>query len=364
MPFVRFIMLVGLCRAPISSLCLLLGALWGPAVVGESLPPGWPGPGTVSFSGELPCSECAGIRLTVTLRPAHSFGLRETYLAGGDGLDQHLYDQGRWHIDDGAGQLVLAGGTTDPWRFRIQSAQQLRLVDGDRPAPHDGGEHSLRRTAEPASFDDSFRMRGMYAYMADAGLFEECLSGERFAVAQSGDNASLERAYLRYRTEPGEPLLVSLYGHYAMRPKMEGDGQQEMLVVDRFQHLHPGTVCRAVLHARPLENTQWRLADLGGQAVRSDGDHEPPNLVLDAQQRRALGNGSCNRFFGPYQREGRGLGIGPLATTRRACETGMDMEQRFLSALNAADGYRITGDELVLFRRDLPLARFYAERLD
>ena len=85
-------------------------------------------------------------------------------------------------------------------------------------------------------------MRGMFRYMADAGLFTECSTGQRWPVAQEADNATLEREYLKVRTEPGGPVLVRVDGRVAMRPKMEGVGLQPTLVPERFVGVVPGRV--------------------------------------------------------------------------------------------------------------------------
>ena len=52
-------------------------------------------------------------------------------------------------------------------------------------------------------------MRGLFTYMADAALFEDCASGQRYPVAMEADYISAERVYLEARSEPGAPLLVS-----------------------------------------------------------------------------------------------------------------------------------------------------------
>lgn len=79
--------------------------------------------------------------------------------------------------------------------------------------------------------------------MADAGLFTECLTRQRWPVAQKEANALLERAYLKARQEPGEKLLVELKGRVVMHPGMGGDRLQPTLIVDRFIDVRPGKTC-------------------------------------------------------------------------------------------------------------------------
>ena len=71
-------------------------------------------------------------------------------------------------------------------------------------------------------------MRGMYKYFADSGRFTECLTRKNLPVAMEQDNAALESAYSKARRQPGEELLVNLEGRVALRPRMEGQGQQPL----------------------------------------------------------------------------------------------------------------------------------------
>ena len=100
-------------------------------------------------------------------------------------------------------------------------------------------------------------MRGMYSYMADAALFLDCRRQQRFPVATEADNAALERAYLKHqhRYLPGKPLLVEVEGHFEPRQKMEGNGMQENLIVNRFINIHEQETCTAKVPPLPAENT-------------------------------------------------------------------------------------------------------------
>lgn len=106
-----------------------------------------------------------------------------------------------------------------------------------------------RNPSSPAPATDArvSHMRGLFTYMADAALFEDCASGRRYPVSMEGDYLSAERAYLESRAEPGAPLLVSFSGHLVKRPPMEGDGTIDMIVVDQFDTALPGEECEGVM---------------------------------------------------------------------------------------------------------------------
>jgi uncharacterized lipoprotein NlpE involved in copper resistance len=89
---------------------------------------------------------------------------------------------------------------------------------------------------------DTFRMRGEYVYFADSARFTECRIGTRFPVAGPA-SLDLERAYLAARSRPGEPLLVTLDGRLGPAPAMEGDSEEEAVIVERFDRAWPGERC-------------------------------------------------------------------------------------------------------------------------
>ena len=99
------------------------------------------------------------------------------------------------------------------------------------------------------------RLEGSFVCLADAGLFTDCRTGTRYPVAMEEDNAALERAYAAARTTPGAPVLVVLEWRFERRPRMEGDGTQETLIVEKFIETRPGGTCNAAVPAAALEGT-------------------------------------------------------------------------------------------------------------
>jgi len=72
-------------------------------------------------------------------------------------------------------------------------------------------------------------------------------------------------------------------------------------------------------------------------------------ITLQAKDHRASGSGGCNKISGSYQLTGNQvLSFGALAATRKACESGMDVESKFLAALEATRSYVVVGRSLEL----------------
>jgi len=205
----------------------------------------------------------------------------------------------------------------------------------------------------------------MYRYMADAALFEECLSGRRFPVAMEADHATLERAYLETQDRPGEPLLVSLQGLIAQRPAVDGDGTVPTLVPERLIGVWPGETCGSRMTVAELENTYWKLTRLGDQPVIVGERQREPHIVLHQQDGRVAAFGGCNRMTGGYTVDGSSIEFSQMASTMMACPDGMDTEQGLAAALGRARSFRIIGQHLDLFDEAGELvARFEARHLD
>ena len=122
-----------------------------------------------------------------------------------------------------------------------------RGAGGEEAPAASGPAAALETEAAPGAAagleEDTLWLKGMYSYMADAGLFTDCVTGQRLPVAMERDNAALERAYLEITPGPGEPVLVTFEGRLDRRPPMEGDGEVETVIVERFHRAWPGERC-------------------------------------------------------------------------------------------------------------------------
>jgi copper homeostasis protein (lipoprotein) len=233
--------------------------------------------------------------------------------------------------------------------FRIKDANTLRMLDVEGRDIESPLNYDLRRTKNIEPLEPRLAMRGMYRYFADAGVFTECLTRRKWPIAQEKDNAALESAYAKARLTPGEELLVNVEGQVAVWPKIEGQGAQPTLVVERFGGVWPGETCGARFSPVPLENTYWKLTRLGGKAVTVTTNQSEPYFVLDNKTKRIAGFGGCNRFTGTYQQTGDRITFGKIAMTFMACPEEMDTERDFVGALEQVRSWKILGDHLELF---------------
>ena len=98
-----------------------------------------------------------------------------------------------------------------------------------------------------------------------------------------------------------------------------------------------------------LPGSAWQVTTFAGQPPLAD---HPITFEFDNEGNIA-GDGSCNRFGGSCKIEGDKIEVGPLRSTRRACEPDiMQQEHKFLALLSAAATWVMDGEELVLTALD------------
>jgi copper homeostasis protein (lipoprotein) len=219
--------------------------------------------------------------------------------------------------------------------------------------------YDLTRSAKTQPLEPRLMLTGMYRYMADAGLFTECLTGRRLVVAQERVNVALESAYTKARQKPGEEMKALVDGRIVSRPNADTGAAQPALVVERFVSVTPKETCPPVFAASPLQKTYWRLTQLAGKPVTGAEGREA-HLIFAAGGRLG-GSDGCNRVTGGYELTGDTFTVGKVSVTRMACSGSADTERAFQSALNGAARLRTVGNLLELYdAAGKRLARFEA----
>lgn len=79
-----------------------------------------------------------------------------------------------------------------------------------------------------------------------------------------------------------------------------------------------------------------------------------PSVVF-GEDGRVTGDGGCNRFGGAFEQLGETIRLGPLMSSRRACEGPvMDLERRLLASLEAARSVAVEADGRLRIEGEAP----------
>ena len=81
---------------------------------------------------------------------------------------------------------------------------------------------------------EGMELTGLYTYMADAAVFEDCDGGMRYPVLIEMAHVEVERNYLQLRPAPGQPLLLTARFSVVTRAPEPGMPPREHLRVVEF----------------------------------------------------------------------------------------------------------------------------------
>ncbi len=310
-----------------------------------------------TFSGTLPCADCPGIDYHLDIWDGErGYALRQTYLE----RDLVVDELGRWHVDPARNALILEGTGNARSEWQITPNQEIRLLDQEgQPIESDLPYTLVSGPLMPT--DLRLTVTGLMTYFADAALFTECLTSQRFPIAMEEDYLALESAYLAAEIAPGAPLLAHFDAEISMQPQMEG-ADRMAVTVTQFHHVTPDAGCPDHRIQVEFENIYWGLTHLDGvEQVQTDGRQEPYLLILE-DGTRFSGTIGCNRLMGQVTREGASVEFGPTASTMMACpEELAEKEAAFTETLSAARGLDLMDQSLrLLDETGAELARFRA----
>jgi heat shock protein HslJ len=102
---------------------------------------------------------------------------------------------------------------------------------------------------------------------------------------------------------------------------------------------------------RVLTGTEWRLISFGPAGAEASLVAGITVTLKFGEDGRASGSTGCNSYGGTYQVRGDNISFGRLISTKRACldQNANQQEQRFLSALEAANRFRLSSNRLTIF---------------
>jgi putative lipoprotein len=245
----------------------------------------------------------------------------------------------------------------------------------------DGGIYEF----EPVSAAEGGQVKGTAAYRERMALPEDAVFEATLEDVSRAD-ASAELIGQTRVEHPGNPPIAFAIpydrakiqaGHrYAVRGRILVEGKLLFTTDKHYPVLGAGQTnhvalllrrasatgnAKGAMAVRPasLENTAWKLIELGGTEVAPANHENEAHLVLNSKTHRVSGSGGCNRLTGNYEVKGDQLTFIQMSATMMACPEGMDTEKAFLDALNKVKGWKIEGKDLELLDGDARVvARF------
>jgi hypothetical protein len=165
-----------------------------------------------TYSGSLPCPDCAGIRYVLTLHPDGVFYRQRTFLRT-ENSGQRQLDFGYWASANGV--LTMNSSLGNSIRFSAKADGTLIPLDEqgnplDCPKQPDGCV--LKREGQSHIPEGSYRIRGLYTNKGGRLYFQPCGASLRFHALQNGRPKQAE--LLATVTKGGQPALLTITGTF------------------------------------------------------------------------------------------------------------------------------------------------------
>lgn len=309
----------------------------------------------VTYFGKIPCADCEGVEIQINLLDSSAFMIKKVTL----GKRRKAYITiGKWELEDTTQIITLKSSNQSPKRFVVTSDKTIEMLNVHGKKIESELNYTLTKKDNYEEITDSFEMKGMFRYMADAALFVDCSSQKKYPVAMEKDYLSLEWEYLSKVEKAGEPMLATLSGRLILRSKMEGNEKILTLIVKKFDRVWPKLNCKSSLSTASLKNTYWKLMEIDGKLIKIPSTVREPHFILRNDGKSLKGFGGCNNFKGTYEVNENKIKFGPIAGTRKFCKNTMDLENLFMKIFSEANNYIIFGESLEFYRNEKVLAKF------
>jgi len=177
-----------------------------------------------------------------------------------------------------------------------------------------------------------------------------------------------------------DPSRINDRGRYALRAKIEAEGRLLFTSTENIPAFQgeAGEPVQIMVYRvsgkddadtpqpsnASLTDIYWKLTEIDGEPAEPGANEKEVHMTLDSETGRVQGFSGCNTFTGGYEAQEGRMTFSQMAVTMRACVEGMELEQRFLLALDKTSQYDITGEILdLLGESGEPLLRFEAASL-
>lgn len=182
-----------------------------------------------------------------------------------------------------------------------------------------------------------------------SGIKTECSSGAgktqclNVHKGENLDNATWENFYAQiegFEFEEGIMKKLEIKEQKIENPPADGSSIRYIMVKELEQ----------MIDYRAQINGDWTLNRLNDAPINRSV--KIPNMVINLSQKQLSGTGGCNNYTGQItELTANTVNFGKVVNTRRAC-INKNIEQEYLTALNAVQSYQIKGDNLIFYNAE------------
>lgn len=328
--------------------------------ISKHKPPTFLYPLPAVFQADVPLKKYPSASFELVLRPGGMYFLQMKRKAPDNAPVQA--EVGLWRYNRKQKTLRLTGYDKAVRLFRLTGKRSLKPVKVSGGMMPSGIRYKFILTDKPPRYEGVVRMQGMYSRKRGRGVFQECLSRERFPLLSQG-TADIKKAYQNLLHGRSESLFVIQDVRISSRA---GRGDRLVPVRSHAVKINPYRSCKGKQRQiATITDKRWYLIQLEGKVPKAEQmkNKTLPFLKLQRGEQLIEGFAGCNNFIGSWLFADNNFMLNRIKATRMACPVGMAVEDAFLRALDNTRGYTVRGNILSLHdQRSRVLARLRYSR--
>ena len=301
------------------------------------------------YQANLPCEDCRSIKTSISVNPDFSFEKTNLYLGKENGFAEI---KGNWKVENDSTISLNENGAQQHYRIRQNALLQLKNGDstgntflkvdqtikteGDFTQQKEKGIDFYAGGNEPFWFLEITSEKTATFNLIDA---KPITSNDLVTTYQNGITI--------IKSKSNKPAVEATIYNYQCVNDMSGAVSSHYVEVKVNDKLYTGC-------GRPLNNDfeisgMWNLSFIKDYNIPTDEAGKKPFLNFNIQEKKVNGNFGCNGFGGNYSVNKDSLRVTNVMGTLMACPK-METENKFSSALQQTDSYKIVNNELQLYK--------------
>lgn len=299
-----------------------------------------------TYTGLLPCVDCAGIATQLSLKPNNSFSLGQRYLGKSS---PRIEIDGYYAIQDGFVRLTpkLTSPGTVPTLFQLEGTNIRQLdLNGEQVSAYLADRYLL--TEADLELEDGERHIWINsAKVPCTGVAAQSCMHVIRGHGQGKISPTHSDWQLFYGNIEGFNFQPGIITHLIVR-ETKLDPSQVPADASSIKYTlvrQLGSYGQATSNLHDI----WALESLQGKKYQAQDGLEHPSLELNLTEMRSYGTDGCNRFSGEIRSAGtEKLTFGILASTKKMCMANMETAKGFLQALQNTRSYELEQGKLSL----------------
>lgn len=302
------------------------------------------------YQADSPCKDCRGIKTSILLNPDFSYEKTDLFPGRENDFSE---SRGNWKVENDSTISLNENGIQKPYRIRKNSllninsegnvyGNDLLKVDLNIMAE---GDYSEQKTKGVHFFAGGNEPFWSLEVVSEKSIIFTLMGAK--PITSKDIVTSYKNGITTIKSKSKRPgLEITIYNYQCVND-MSGAVSSNYVEVKVNDQLYKG--CGRSLNEDFKISGTWNLKLIKDFDLPKGNSSKKPFINFNIQERNVNGYLGCNGFGGEYIINNNSISFFKVISTLMACPN-METENKFSSALQAIDSFKIVNNELQLYK--------------